>query len=105
MECRHDEEIENAIFENGLHQPAHAGLTVVSFEPEDEDDNANKGDKICRSVRFLNICVAIGDKYQLQRPATCRPTLICQEQLKYNLGTGREGFWAFEQLRVEVRGS
>ena len=47
MERRHDEEIQNTVLENGLHQPAHAGLTVVSFELEDEDDNTNKGDEVC----------------------------------------------------------
>ena len=51
MERRHDEEIQNTVLENGLHQPAHPGLAVVSFELQDEDDNTNKSDKVCRGVR------------------------------------------------------
>ena len=80
MERRHDEEIQNTVLENGLHQPAHPGLAVVSFELQDEDDNANKSDKVCRGVRVLDIRGTAGNKYLQKRPGTCRSTWICQEQ-------------------------
>ena len=44
MEPHHDEEVEGPVLEDCSHQPAHPGLAVVSFELEDEDNNANKGD-------------------------------------------------------------
>jgi len=80
VERRHDEEVENAVLENGLHQPAHAGLAVVSFEPEDKDHDANEGDEVCRSVKFLGIYETAGDEYLRPLPVTCRSTWICREQ-------------------------
>jgi len=80
VERRHDEEVENAILENCSQQTSHAGLAVVSFELEDEGDNANKGDEVCRSMRFLDIREMIGNVYRRARPATCRPTCHLQEQ-------------------------
>ena len=70
----------NAVLGNGLHQPAHAGLAVISFKLEDEDDNANKGDNICQDVRFLDIREAVGKIYLRPLPATCRPEWRRQER-------------------------
>ena len=47
VEPGHDEEVEDAVLKDRSHQPVHAGLAVVSLEPEDEEDDADDGDEVC----------------------------------------------------------
>jgi len=99
VESHHDEEVEGSVSEDRSHQPGHPGLAVISFQLEDEDDDANEGNKVYLEVRFSDICETVGSKYQRTQPATCRPTCRPRHQRKYTLGTGREGSLASEQLR------
>ena len=103
MEPHHDEEVEASVFEDRSHQPGHAGLTVVGFQLEDEDDDANEGNKVYLDVRFLDICETTGSEYQRAQPATCRPTCRPQGRRKYTLETGREGSLASERLRGRLK--
>ena len=80
VERGHDEKIENAILENCLHQPGHSGLAMVSFKLEDEDDDANEGDKVCRVVRPPDIYETGRNKYLRRRPATCKSMWSGREQ-------------------------
>ena len=50
----HDEEIENAVLENGSHQAGHARLAPNSLEPGDEDDDRDESNDVCEGVRVLN---------------------------------------------------
>ena len=77
VERRHDEEIENAVLENGSHQAGHARLAPISLELEDEDDEANESNDVCEDVRFLDTCETVRNKYLRARSATCRPTRVC----------------------------
>ena len=77
MESRHDEEIENAVLENGSHQAGHARLAPISLELEDEDYEANESNDVCEDVRFLDTCETVKYKYLRTRSAICRPTRVC----------------------------
>ena len=51
--CR-DEEIENAVLENGSHQAGHARLASLSLELEDEDYEGNESNDVYSDVRVLD---------------------------------------------------
>ena len=54
VERCHDEEIEDAVLENGSHQAGHARLATNSLEFEDEDYEGNESNDVCDDVRILD---------------------------------------------------
>ena len=78
MEHGHDEEIENAVLENGSHQAGHARLAPISLELEDEDYEGNESNDVCEGVRVLDLRETVESKYRRGRSAICRPTRVCQ---------------------------
>ena len=74
MERRHDKEVEDSILKNRPHDPCHARLTLFCFELEDEDNEANEGDDICKDIRLMFTCKMVDNRYQQAQPVPYRPT-------------------------------
>ena len=53
VERCHDEEIENAVLENGSHQAGHARLAPNSLKLEYEDHEGNESNDVCENIRVL----------------------------------------------------